>query len=141
MFASILVVIVAGLVGAQARWGPQVFAAGLLALSAWLLKQDIARRTVRGRGLTRFIAVCLLSGYVWLAVGAGVILAAGGLSPGTPSYDAAVHALALGFVFSMMFGHAPIIFPAVLRVTMPYHPSFYAPLVLLHVSLVVRLGR
>ena len=117
-----------------------MFAAGLLALALWLGKQDLARRTVRGQGLTRFIAVCLLSGYAWLAVGALVVLGAGGLVPGTPSYDAAVHALALGFVFSMVFGHAPIIFPAVLRVRVPYHPAFYVPLALLHGSLVVRLA-
>ena len=140
MFALILVVLGAGLLGARLHWGAQVFAVGLLVLSAWLLKQDIARRTVRNHGLTRFIAVCLLSGYVWLAVGSGVILAAGGLSPGSASYDAALHALFLGFVFSMVFGHAPIIFPAVLRVAMPYHRTFYVPLVLLHVSLAVRLA-
>jgi hypothetical protein len=140
VFVAILVVIGVGLLGARWAWGPRVFAAGLLALSGWLLKQDIARRTVRGKGLTRFIAVCLLSGYVWLAVGAGVILAAGALAPGTPAYDAALHALTLGFVFSMVFGHAPIIFPAVVRVAVPYHPTFYLPLVLLHGSLIVRLA-
>jgi hypothetical protein len=117
----------------------QVFAVGLLALAAWLGKQDIARRTVRGQGLTRFIAVCLLSGYAWLAFGSAVILAARGLVPGGPSYDAALHAIALGFVFSMVFGHAPIIFPAVLRVAVPYHPMFYGPLALLHASLALRL--
>ena len=74
----------------------------------------------------------LLSGYVWLAVGGAVIVGAGGLAAGTPAYDAALHALALGFVFSMVFGHAPIIFPAVLRIRVPYHPSFYVPLALLH---------
>ena len=139
-FAAILVVIVAGLAGAGSSWGPQVFAGGLVALSLWLVKQDIARRTVRNKGLTRFIAVCLLSGYLWLAVGGAVIVAAGGLAPGSPAYDAALHALALGFVFSMVFGHAPIIFPAVLRVAVPYHPTFYLPLALLHASLVVRLA-
>jgi hypothetical protein len=139
-FAAIIVVIGAGLLGASPRWGGQVFAIGLLALAAWLLKQDIARRTVRNRGLTRFIAVCLLSGYVWLAVGGGIILASGGLLPGAPSYDAALHALGLGFVFSMVFGHAPIIFPAVLRIGVPYHPTFYLPLALLHLSLLVRLA-
>ncbi len=95
---------------------------------------------MRNRGLTRFIAVCLLSGYAWLAVGGAIIVASGGLVPGAPAYDAALHALALGFVFSMVFGHAPIIFPAVLRVAVPYHPTFYLPLALLHVSLVVRLA-
>jgi hypothetical protein len=86
------------------------------------------------------MAVCLLSGYVWLAVGACVVLVAGGLAPGSRAYDAALHAFALGFVFSMVFGHAPIIFPAVLRVAVPYHPYFYIPLALLHISLLVRLA-
>ncbi len=112
--------------------------AALLALAAWLLRQDIARRTVKESGLTRFIAVCLLSGYVWLAL-AGAIMLAAGLTPGSFAYDAALHALMLGFVFSLVFGHAPIIFPAVLRVAVPYHPGFYAPLALLHLSLLLRL--
>jgi len=140
VFAAILATVGFGLVGARLPWGTPVFAAGLLALALWLLKQDIARRTVRGKGLTRFIAVCLLAGYAWLAIGAGIVLATGGLVPGTPGYDAALHALTLGFVFSMVFGHAPVIFPAVLRVTMPYSPVFYAPLALLQLSLVVRMA-
>ena len=40
----------------------------------------------------------------------------------------------------MVFGHAPIIFPAVLRVQLPYHPVFYLPLALLHGSIVIRLA-
>jgi hypothetical protein len=140
IFAAIVGAIVIGLLGAGAPWGTQLLAAGLVALAAWLVKQDIARRTVRAQGLTRFIAVCLLSGYVWLALGGGIIVAAKGLHAGTASYDAAVHALALGFVFAMVFGHAPIIFPAVLRVAVPYHPTFYLPLALLQVSLALRLA-
>lgn len=117
----------------------QAFGAALLALALWLLRQDIARRTVKDKGLTRFIAVCLLSGYGWLAVSGAVLLAAG-LAPGSAAYDAALHALMLGFVFSMVFGHAPVIFPAVLRVAVPYHPVFYAPLALLHLSLALRVA-
>jgi hypothetical protein len=139
-FAAILVGIIVGLAGSRSPWGEPLFAAALLALALWLVKQDIARRTVRGRGLTRFIAVCLLSGYLWLALGAAVALGSGGLLPGTPAYDAALHAILLGFVFAMVFGHAPIIFPAVLRVAVPYHASFYVPLALLHLSLVIRLA-
>ncbi|MBM3391334.1 MAG: hypothetical protein FJY34_05070 [Betaproteobacteria bacterium] len=117
----------------------QLFGAALLALALWLLRQDIARRTVKDRGLTRFIAVCLLSGYAWLFISGAIMLEAG-LAPGSAAYDAALHALMLGFVFAMVFGHAPVIFPAVLRVAVPYHPVFYAPLVLLHLSLVARLA-
>ena len=121
-----------------AAWGLHAFGAALLALAGWLLRHDIARRTVHQRGLTRYIAICLLSGYGWLALGAAIVALAG-LQPGTATYDAALHALLLGFVFSMVFGHAPIIFPAVLRVAVPYHPVFYAPLVLLQASLALRL--
>ena len=139
VFIGIVVAIIAGLVVGRTSAGATLFAAGLLALAGWLLKQDIARRTVRKRGLTRYIAVCLLSGYGWLAIGASTMLI-GGFAPGTRGYDAALHAIALGFVFSMVFGHAPIIFPAVLRVAVPYHPAFYVPLVLLQGSLAVRLA-
>ena len=139
-FAVIVAVLGAGLLGAGQPWGARTFATGLVALAVWLVRQDIARRTVRNRGLTRFIAVCLLSGYAWLAVGGGVLLAAGRWAPGASSYDAVLHALGLGFVFSMVFGHAPIILPAVLRVTMRYHWTFYLPLALLHASLALRLA-
>jgi hypothetical protein len=74
------------------------------------------------------------------ATAASWLFVAGALVPGSPAYDAALHALALGFVFAMVFGHAPIIFPAVLRVAVPYHPVFYLPLALLHLSLLVRLA-
>ncbi|MEP7328884.1 MAG: hypothetical protein ABI777_06715 [Betaproteobacteria bacterium] len=140
VFAVILAVIGAGLFFAAWGWGTQLFALGLVALSIWLLKQDVARRTVRSSGLTRFIAVCMLSGYVWLALGGGIVIAAGGLAPGSAGYDASLHALALGFVFSMVFGHAPVIVPSVVRAAVPYHVTFYVPLVLLQLSLAIRLG-
>jgi hypothetical protein len=141
VFAALLAASMAGLAGGThgMAWGGPLFAAALLGLAAWLVRQDVARRTVHGKGLTRFIAVALLAGYLWLAVGAAIALAAGGFNTGTRGYDAALHAVLIGFVFSMVFGHAPIIFPAVLRVTVPYHPGFYVPLALLHLSLLIRI--
>jgi len=124
VFAAILVAIGVGLVGARWPWGGMLHAAGLLALALWLLKQDIARRTVRGRVSRGSSLSACCRATRGLAAGSAVMLGAGGLAPGTPAYDAALHALALGFVFSMVFGHAPIIFPAVLRVAVPYHPTF-----------------
>ena len=53
----------------------KVYALALLLLAGWLLRYDIARRTVRGKGLTRYMAVCLLSGYLWLGVAAALGLA------------------------------------------------------------------
>jgi hypothetical protein len=116
------------------------FGAALVVLALWLLRHDISRRTVHEHGLTRFIAVALLAGYFWLALGGAAIVAAGGLVPGSPSYDAALHMILLGFVFSMVFGHAPIIFPAVLRMQVLYSPLFYLPLAVLHASLVLRIA-
>lgn len=138
--ATLLLVLLlaSSLPGELREWSVRGFGVGLLALAVWLVRYDIARRTVLQSGLTRYIALCLLSGYGWLALG-GVVMAIGGLQPGSPAYDAALHALLLGFVFSMVFGHAPIVFPAVLRVALPYHPVFYGPLVLLHLSLALRL--
>lgn len=140
-FIVIVSVLLAGLIATLTfqSQGLALVAAGLLALSAWLLRYDIARRTVRQQGLTRFIAVCLLAGYVWLALG-GLLGLTGGFEPGHAWRDAALHAVFLGFVFSMIFGHAPIIFPAVARIKLPYHPVFYLPLLLLHGSLLLRLG-
>ena len=104
----------------------------LLALfAAWLFTYDLARITVRQAKLPRFVAACLLAGYFWLALG-GALFAAGGFP------DAALHAVFLGFVFSMVFGHAPVILPAVLRVSFPYRPVLYLPLALLHLSLALR---
>jgi len=138
-FVAIAVAIGAGAVLAFDPRGARAFGVALLALAAWLAVNDLARRTVRDRGLTRYTAVCLLSGYVWLAV-AGATIAVAGVEPGTSSYDAALHALFVGFVFAMVFGHAPIIFPAVLRVKVPYAPAFYLPLALLHAGVALRLA-
>lgn len=117
----------------------QMLSAALLALAFWLLRQDVARHTIKQKGLTRFIAVCLMSGYVWLLVGGLVGLLTPHLMPSS-SYDAFLHTLLVGFVFSMIFGHAPIIFPAVAKVKIPYHPTFYLPLIVLHVSLIARVA-
>ncbi len=114
-----------------------LFSLGLLALAIWLLRYDIARRNIATEGLTRFIAACLLSGYAWL-LAAGLLGLAGAFVPGHAWRDAALHAIGLGFVFSMVFGHAPIIFPAVTRIKIPYHPALYLPLALLHLTLALR---
>jgi len=138
IFKAILAMLVVGAFLNVIGSGVVVYGIGLLGLALWLLRQDIARRTVKEQGLTRFIAVCLLSGYAWLAIGSLVLLAAGSLTGA--AYDAVLHAILIGFVFSMVFGHAPIIFPAVVKVRMPYHWTFYLPLLVLHASLLMRLA-
>ena len=140
VFMLIVVALTAGALFAVFNpLGLRLFAVALLALAAWLLRYDIARRTVHTKGLTRFMALCLLSGYAWLAV-AGVLGAMGALMIDHPLRDAALHALLLGFVFSMVFGHAPVIFPAVSGLKMRWHAGFYLPLLILHLTLAARVA-
>lgn len=113
-----------------------LFGLSLLLLAVWLMAFDIAGRTVRAPGLSRYMALCLLSGYGWLAVSG---LAWMGLAQGLPLRDMALHALGLGFVFSMVMGHAPVMLPALARIRLQFGPIFYLPLALLHLSLAWRL--
>ncbi len=112
---------------------------GLLAMTAWLLTHDIALHTIRRPGQPRFSAACMLAGYIWLAVAGAVLLA---VPPGAAafSYDAAIHAITIGFVLSMIFAHAPIILPAVAGLPVRCTAAAYAPLALLHVSAGLRIG-
>jgi hypothetical protein len=110
---------------------PRALGVVLVLLALWLATFDLARVTIRQDRLPRYVAACLLAGYAWLALG-GVLMAL------ETAYDAALHSIFVGFVFSMVFGHAPVILPAVLRVRFPYHAALYLPLALLHASLAVR---
>jgi hypothetical protein len=87
--------------------------------------------------MVRYIAACMMAGYFWLAVSGLLALAYGGITAG-PLYDAILHSLFLGFVFSMIFGHALLIIPSVVGILVPYRPYFYSHLALLHLSLGVR---
>lgn len=119
--------------------GARLSGLALLGLSLWFLRNDLATRNIRHpNALTRYIATCLFAGFLWLAVGGLLFLYFGKLYAG-PYYDAALHAIFVGFVISMIFGHAPIIFPAILGVPITYRPAFYVQLILLHLSLLIRL--
>lgn len=119
--------------------GIRVTGTGLIALALWLGRYDVARRTIRGHGLTRYMAAALLAGYAWLAV-AGALWASVGQMADGGAYDAELHAIFLGFVMSMIFAHAPVIVPSVLGRPLPFRNYLYIPLVLLHVSLILRLA-
>ncbi len=134
-----LVIFLIGMVLTSAYYGDgmRLLGAGMIGLTIWLLRYDIAWRSVREKGLSRFMAICLLSGYIWLGIGGAMALSMGSVTPGL-TYDAVLHALFLGFVFSMIFGHAPVIFSGVLGIPVFYQPQFYAHLVLLHLTLILR---
>jgi hypothetical protein len=85
------------------------------------------------------MATSLLSGYMWLGAGGVLWLWFGGMVAGW-HHDAMLHAVFVGFVMSMVFGHAPVILPAVLGGSIAYRSRFYVHLALLHASLVLRIG-
>ncbi len=121
------------------HWGARLSGLSLVGLSFWFLKTDLATRNIHhANPLTRYIASCLFAGFLWLALSGVLFLYFGGLYAG-PFYDAALHAIFVGFVISMIFGHAPIIFPAILGVPISYRPIFYMHLILLHLSLIIRI--
>jgi hypothetical protein len=119
--------------------GERLIGVAWLAQALWLLRHDLARLNLRLTGLPKFTAVCLVIGYGWLALAGALLAACTPLQTGA-SYDAVLHAFFLGFIFAMIFGHAPIIFPAVLRLGMTFSPRQYAHVWLLLGTLCVRVG-
>ncbi len=120
-------------------FGQRVLGAGLFLIATWLVVFDLAWKTVRVPGMPRFMALSLLSGFVWLGLAGVLWMDKAPVTSGFP-YDAALHAFFLGFVFSMIFGHAPVIFPGILGLPMEYSPVFHLHLALLHGSLLLRVG-
>ena len=135
--AGVMVTVVASIL--WPRGGVVAYGAALIALLVVLVRHDVARRTIRSRGLARYMAACMLAAYVWLGVSAVVWLCWGPADSG-PRYDAVIHAAFLGFTFSMIMAHAPVILPAVTRLSLPYRPILWWPVGLLQLALVARIG-
>jgi len=137
-FAALMLLLLIGSARGELEGDRALFtAAGLIGCAAWLMRNDIARRTIRQPGQPRFSAVAILAGHGWLGVAGAVLLI---VPPATApfSYDATVHAITIGFVLSMIFGHAPIILPAVTGMRVRSNTFAYAPLALLHASVALR---
>ncbi len=119
--------------------GERTLGAALIALTIWLGRFDVARRALAQSGLPRFMSTGLLIGFGWLGL-AGVLMVLFSPLVSGLRYDSVLHAFFVGFVFSMIFAHAPVIFPAVLVVQPIFTPRFYSHLVLLQVALALRVG-
>jgi hypothetical protein len=116
--------------------GGMVLGIGWVLTGSWLIRWDIARKAIHKEGMHRYGGSLLLAGYGWLLLAGGFVLF---LPTERFAYDAIVHSFFIGFVFSMIFAHAPIILPVILKISGTlYHPSLYAWGIALHLSLMGR---
>jgi hypothetical protein len=113
---------------------------GFLGLAVWLLRYDLAWQSAQQPGLPRFMAISLIAGYLWLAAGGILWMVFAPFFSAGPRYDAMLHAIFLGFVFSMIFAHAPIILPTITGLPLPFQNIFYLHAGLLHLSLLLRIA-
>jgi hypothetical protein len=112
---------------ARAAWWIAATALGL-----WLVRFDLAPRHWNAKGWPGHTARSLSVGYAWLLAAAALQL--------TPAAAAGTHAMLLGFVFAMVFGHAPIMLPALARLRPVFTPWALAPVVLMTVSVALRVA-
>ena len=141
LMASSVAVFGVGLVASamDAGLAARIRGAAMVGMAAWVVIFDVPRRTVRSKGLPRFVAVSLLIAAAWLA-GAGAVALLAGWADAGPTYDANLHAAFLGVVMMMIFAHAPVIFPAVLGVRVPMRGRFYVHVGLLAASVALRVA-
>jgi hypothetical protein len=100
-------------------YGRYLAAVGLIIIGIWLLKYDMATKSVKRDGQHKFSALLLLMGYAWLII-SGSMMLTGDIYGFI--YDAVLHSFFIGFVFSMIFAHGPVILPGVLGISIkPYH--------------------
>ncbi|RAW02562.1 hypothetical protein [Pseudochryseolinea flava] len=116
--------------------GRMVSAVSLIAIAAWLMKHDTITLNLKRKRLPQFTAITLLCGYIALLL-TGIFFWS--LSDQWLAYDAIVHAFFLGFVFSMIFAHGPMILPGIMGLYgTPFSKVLYVWLVILQSSWVLR---
>ncbi|MEE8471550.1 MAG: hypothetical protein V3S82_00120 [Dehalococcoidia bacterium] len=89
-----------------------VWAVLLAVVAVPVLRPELTLIRLGKRGLHRYLGRHLIVAYGWFFLGLLVLVISG---EGYPLYDAATHALAIGFVFTMIMAHAPVIAPVILH--------------------------
>lgn len=103
--------------------GNEVLGLAVLLISVWLLVFDMAKVAAKKEAQFRYIGVGLRVGYLWLGAQGLILL----LMESHPLfYDLVLQTFFLGFAFSMIWAHAPIIFPTIFGIReTPYHPILW----------------
>lgn len=135
IFAAMLVVGIA--LPFHSIYGKQLMGAASIGTALWLMRYDMARIGIRKEGFHRYVAIGLLVGYGWLLINGLLVF----LIPShVLFYDLYLHTFFLGFAFSMIWAHAPIIFPAILKTShRPYHPVLWIIWAFFQVTLIGRM--
>lgn len=136
LVALVATFVLGAALGILERPGRTMAGMALIGVVLWLARYDLATRTVRMTGQPRFMALAMLLGYAWLAITAALLLLQ---ISSAFEYDMILHAVFIGFVLSMVMGHALIIFPGLTGVALRYSPWLLAPLLVLHLGLAARI--
>ena len=120
------------------HWGSNHYSGIFIAgIAYWLLSFDIVNINLRKKGFFYYTGSTLYGGYLWLML-SGVLMALPLNS--FYHYDAVLHSFFIGFVFMMLYAHAPIIFPALVGITAkPFHKFLYFPVAATHLLLLIRI--
>lgn len=119
------------------QWGNTVLGIALLCLALWLFRFDMARYAAKKPGQFRYIGIGLLSGYFWLALNGWIL---GWMEDHPFYYDLYLHTFFLGFTFSMIWAHAPIILPMVFKLQVNiFHPVLWLGWIMFQVTLAGRI--
>lgn len=119
------------------RYGNVLMGGSAIVISYWLLHFDMAKIASKKADQFKYIGIGLRVGYVWLTLH-GVVLCFFESHP--LYYDLYIHTFFLGFTFSMIWAHAPIILPMVLNIRhTPYHPILWIGWTVFQLSLLGRI--
>lgn len=136
---SVLAFIVLGLSFIQPVLIYPFFGMALVVLLIDVMLHDAPLKAMDAKGEAKFTATATLAAYAW-GILAGILwVLYGPLDFGFP-YDAVIHAVTIGFAFSMLMAHAPIIAPAVTGKDVPYSPAMWVIWGILQVGLVTRIA-
>jgi len=114
-------------------YGSLILGLALIILGSWLLFSE--NYSFRIHAYKRYMNIALMMAYCWLIVTGSLLLS------GAMYYDAQLHSFFIGFVFSMIFAHAPMMLQRVLGVAgLLYHPAELVLLLLLQISLILRIS-
>lgn len=103
--------------------GNEVMGLAVLLISVWLLVFDMARVAAKKTNRFRYIGIGLRVGYLWLGVQGLILL---WMENHPLFYDLVLHTFFLGFTFSMIWAHAPVIFPVIFGIReTPFHPTLW----------------